>query len=223
MSIEDETAPVADETPVTEDAAPETGTPAPESDPYEKRYADLRSEFNGQRALRDRARQGDRDAFNELLEGRYELPDEEVPDPGDDLGQTAYQDPRVDELIQERQQERQTERLGQVGAHIDSLAGEKKWDMGDLQRNAVVMAALQAAGGDPMRIDADQVVELFNKAHAAEEQRLQKRFDAYLASKKNAPHVSSVGTGATGVTATEDMNRQELTRWATERLAQAQE
>src|SRR5689334_7576943 len=89
------------EAPSTEAAAP---TEAPAPDPYEKRYADLRAQFDLRNSLLDRARQGDVDAIRELGFAVDE-PEDATPEEYDDpcAPKLAEYEKKISELEQWKQ------------------------------------------------------------------------------------------------------------------------
>lgn len=107
MLDDDTTAPpVEEDTPTPE--APEEGhaSPEPADDPYEKRYGDLRSEFDrrNQAEATLKARLSDPEQVRAVLEEEfgYQFGEDE---PKEDDEDPEFRDPRVDRLLQERQQE----------------------------------------------------------------------------------------------------------------------
>jgi hypothetical protein len=173
MDDESTTTPAVEETdeaPVTE-AAPESGAPAtpPEGFIEQKRYEDLRSEFNRKQALWDRAVQGDQQAASEL--GLQFV-----------------------DLLERQAQEQEKAILGEVQGHIDTLLKESKVELPQRLKQAILSEAWLRGGGPQIQ---PKTTEEVVKEWVDEYKQLEKAAgDKYIASKR-APHVSQGGTGAT--------------------------
>lgn len=207
--MEDETpAAVEDDAPAaTDEAASETGAPAPPPDDgYEKRYADLRTEFDRRNSLLDRARQGDAEAASEL---GFEFAEQE-PDPGDEeqtYGEEPAEtaDPVARQWIEQQQVK---ENLALFNSHLDRLAGGPEL-LDDWDRQALLNASI--AGG----FNEQATEKAFAQWKERNDTREKAQFEKWKKSKQ-APHVSASGTGATEVPFRDDMSLRELTKAAQE-------
>lgn len=195
MSDEDTTA-LVPEAPVTGDATPDAGAPAP--DPYEKRYADLRSEFDRKNALIDRATKGDGEAIRSLGFEYDEpepdpTPDYEEPDPyAAEFAQTKKE---LDELKQWRQAQEAERVATGIRTHVDSLAQEAGLTLSDYDKEVIFRGAV---GGD--RIGQEETASAF-KAHADYLTGIQEQY-------AEKPHAPRPGTGQ-AVTKQPDMDNRD--------------
>lgn len=193
------------EAPSTEAAAP---TEAPAPDPYEKRYNDLRSEFDRKNALLDRAtKQGDVEAIR-ALGFEYDEPEPEDPTPNE------YEDPYAEkfsaqekqlaELTQWKQQQEAERVASSIRAHVDSLSTEQGVNLTDKDKEYIFA---QAVGGE--QIGADQTKAAFD-AHVAYVNSLRQSFEEeYIPTKTT----TRPGTGQAASKQPDLDNPQERREW----------
>ena len=188
------------EAPSTEAAAP---TEAPAPDPYEKRYADLRSEFDRRNSLLDRARQGDIDAIRELG-FEVDQPDEDpTPDYVEDdpyAAKLSEYEKQLSELSQWKQQQEAERVATGIRTHVETLAEEAGLNLTDYDKEVIFRGAVS---GD--KIDPDTTAAAF-KAHAEYLQSLQEQ----LAPKGTPPRP---GTGQAVEKQPDLDNDQERREW----------
>jgi hypothetical protein len=170
------------EAPSTEAAAP---TEAPAPDPFEKRYNDLRSEFDRKNALLDRAtKQGDIEAIR-ALGFDYEEPEDPTPEYVEEdpyAAEFAQTKKELDELKQWRQAQEAERVASGIRSHVQSLAQEAGLELSDYDKEVIFRGAV---GGD--KIDAEVTAAAF-KAHADYIKGLQEQYS-------DKPHVPRPGTG----------------------------
>lgn len=148
------------EAPSPEAAAP---TEAPAPDPYEKRYNDLRPQWDRTNTLLNRARNGDIEAIREL---GFDV-DADEPDPTPEVEE--YEDPyaaqltqtqkELAELKQWRMQQEAERAASALRAHVDSLAQENSVELTDRDKEIIFS---QAASGESINPEA---TEAAFKAH----------------------------------------------------------
>lgn len=191
------------EAPSTEAAAP---TEAPASDPYEKRYADLRSEFDRRNSLLDRARQGDVAAIRELGFDVDEPEDDPTPEYDEDPID-ARLSPLQKELeeIKQWKQAQEAERIASgIRSHVDSLAQQAGVELTDTDREYIFRGAVS---GD--KIGEDTTKAAF-EAHIAYRTSLLDAEKANWVQTKKAPRV---GTGQAVEKQPDLDNEQERIAW----------
>src|SRR4051812_35537804 len=133
------------EAPSTEAAAP---TEAPAPDPFEKRYNDLRSEFDRKNALLDRAtKQGDAEAIR-ALGFAYDEPEDPTPEYVEDdpyAEKLAQYEEKISRL-EAAEQRRDAERVASgIRSHVDSLAQAEGLELSDYDKEVIFRGAV---GGD---------------------------------------------------------------------------
>lgn len=209
-------APIEDGAPATTDEAASevvetTGAPAttpPEGYVEQKRYEDLRSEFDRKNTLLDRALRGDAEAAQEL---GFEFAEEEQqePDPEEqeytEEGEIA--DPVARQWIEQQQVK---ENLAAFNSHLDRLAGGPD-KLDDWDRQALLQESIAAGFNERATEDA------FKRFSERQKAREQAQFEQWKKSK-TAPHVSPGGTGATETPYRDDMSVRELTEAANEQF-----
>jgi Skp family chaperone for outer membrane proteins len=128
------------EAPSTEAAAP---TEAPAPDPFEKRYNDLRSEFDRKNALLDRAtKQGDIEAIR-ALGFDYEEPEDPTPEYVEEdpyAAEFAQTKKELDELKQWRQAQEAERVASGIRSHVQSLAQEAGLELSDYDKEVIFRA-----------------------------------------------------------------------------------
>lgn len=145
------------EAPSPEVAAP---TEAPAPDPYEKRYNDLRSDYDRRNSLLDRARNGDIDAIRELgfeVDAPDPTPEEEYDDPY--AAKLSEYEKQIAELSQWKQQQEAEKAAISIRSHVDSLASQAGVELTDRDKEIIFS---QAVGGDSINPEA---TEAAFKAH----------------------------------------------------------
>lgn len=193
------------ETPSTEAAAP-TEAPA-QPDPYEKRYADLRSEFDRRNSLLDKARNGDIDAIRAL---GFEV-DAPEPDPTPEYEEDPYAaqltplQKELEELKAWKQEQEAAKVASSIRSHVDSLSTEAGVTLTDRDKEIIFS---QAVGGD--QISAESTEAAF-KAH------LEWR-NALLESVQAKPAPARPGTGQAATKQPDLDNEQERIAWMSARL-----
>jgi len=217
---EQEQAPVEE----PENAAPAeeaTGTP-PESVDYEKRYNDMRSEFDrrGSRVSElERYEQAVNDLKSDDADTRaraaqslglpFEFVDETPDEYTDPSEQLAREVAAIKEQLASREQEaQQAQQIAQIEQYVEQQLGELD-GLNERQRKYVVNTAVAmppTADGMP---DIKGAYEQWVADMNAEKQD--------WASTKRAPHVGQVGTAGTQALP-EDAGHNERVAWALERL-----
>jgi hypothetical protein len=214
-------APVEDGAPAATDEAASavtetTGAPAPtQPEGYieQKRYDDLRAEFDRKNTLLDRALRGDAQAAQEL--GFEFADDQQDPDPGNeeqDYGEAETADPVAREWIEQQKAEKN---LALFNSHLDRLAGGPDV-LDDWDRQALLSAS--AAGG----FNEQSTEAAFKQWKERNDAREKAQFEKWKQSKQ-APHVSPGGTGATETPYRDDMSVRELTKAAEQQFRLARE
>lgn len=146
MSDEDTTA-LVPEAPASEAAAP---TEAPATDPFEKRYADLRSEFDRRNALIDRATKGDIEAIR-TLGFDYDEPEDPTPDTYEDdpyAAKLAEYEKKISELDQWKQQQEANRIAEGIRSHVDSLAQQAGVELTDTDKEYIFRGAVGGEIGE---------------------------------------------------------------------------
>lgn len=215
--------PVVEEDTPAEDAAPD-GTPAPDPEYTPERARGLHSELTkaqqelaevkNQRDLWGRAQQGDLEAMRELnlpVDFGDDDPADET-DESDDPYSTLEQ--RIAAQEERDQQRAEQEAVERFNADLDKLAAEKDITLSQRERAALYLETLQS-GGNP-----DALNKVFSDLYEERKAYDKRVIENYVKSKK-APHVSSVGTGATEEVLPLDATHQQRVAFMTQRYEAA--